>query len=933
MDKKIILFSLGLCLSATSLLHGLEVKYQGNVPAFKNAASELQKYEKLLLNSKTSKAVFTLDIDLKLQEEEWKIRSTGNGVALSGGSARGVTYALYHYLEDVCGVIFMDYNAEYIPELADLPTKNLKLQGKPAFPYRSVSAVHFGKGEFNAKRRINTSGWSRIAAEYGSDNSAGRPAPCHSLATYYLFNNANKKAHPEYFSLVNGKRIGGQFVGQLCLSNPGLREEVQKKLYSYMDADKKDFENGKRYNIPTVYDISQNDNQNYCRCPECKALAKKYGNTQSGVMLDFINPLAEAAAKKAPGTMISTFAYQYTEAIPSNIKAKDNVITVLCDTMGNTAAPLTDATNAQSRKKIEAWSKISKLGFWDYGDQFSDPRNMPVASEFAYADNVKYLLKNNIIDNRLEISSSRYPDAREYKYYLMTNLLENPDADFNKLSEKFANAYYGPAAKLFLRYRKLIHAAGKKRNIFIPMYPSGGGIYSHLDLATVTQSAELFEKGRELLQNDAVLLKRWDLASLALDRAILWRALHLQNEWYRAGRNAADFPLKNLKEIHARAKKVHFQYVNELYKLQNPTKRNQDIHKKLLNSLETEYAKLNGIIAAFDKKNIVPAEFSDIDPARVYFIQPQQFSKAKLVDAPDALSGKAIQFFKQNVKKTAKIKFPLRIEHFDYHIWKGFTSGWLNLTSFPDGEFKWVKFGRVSNVSPSSIFAVNSWALLCSFGDAYQSGGNNNFDGYIRMKITRDADKKVENVLIDSIVLVRDPIMKKAEGNVPAVTVNNIASYAVNQTADGKWEFEYKRNFVNKEKADWLVEFEKNAANYWRIHPKYKYIQGYNRNISLKFDLPADTEKINISGSIGNSADSKTRTFALQISEDGKTYKTVKEEQFFPKPGTINYIYDAKGKSTVWIRFIRKIEKGDNAAYGFGALFKDVCIRFNGKKQ
>ena len=105
MDKKIILFSLGLCLSATSLLHGLEVKYQGSVPAFKNAAAELQKYEKLLLNGKTSKAVFTLDIDSKLQSEEWKIQSTKDGVALSGGSARGVTYALYHYLEDVCGVI------------------------------------------------------------------------------------------------------------------------------------------------------------------------------------------------------------------------------------------------------------------------------------------------------------------------------------------------------------------------------------------------------------------------------------------------------------------------------------------------------------------------------------------------------------------------------------------------------------------------------------------------------------------------------------------------------------------------------------------------------------------------------------------------------------------------------------------------------------
>ena len=110
MNKKMILFSAGLCLSAVSLVHGLEVKVAGdaNLPAFKNAASELQKYEKAMLQGKTSKAVFNLSIDPALQEEEWKIQSTANGVALSGGSPRGLIYAIYHYLEDVCGVIFME---------------------------------------------------------------------------------------------------------------------------------------------------------------------------------------------------------------------------------------------------------------------------------------------------------------------------------------------------------------------------------------------------------------------------------------------------------------------------------------------------------------------------------------------------------------------------------------------------------------------------------------------------------------------------------------------------------------------------------------------------------------------------------------------------------------------------------------------------------
>ena len=59
--------------------------------------------------------------------------------------------------------------------------------------------------------------------------------------------------------------------------------------------------------------------------------------------------------------------------------------------------------------------------------------------------------------------------------------------------------------------------------------------------------------------------------------------------------------------------------------------------------------------------------------------------------------------------------------------------------------------------------------------------------------------------------------------------------------------------------------------------------------------------------------------------------KTVKEEKFFPNSGFITFNYNVNGRKTVWVRFIRKIDKGDNAAYAFGALFKEVCVRINGR--
>ena len=65
------------------------------------AGSELRHYSAKLLNGRKSDTVFLLEIDPKLQPEEWKIQSAADAVRLTGGSDRGVLYAVYHYLEHI----------------------------------------------------------------------------------------------------------------------------------------------------------------------------------------------------------------------------------------------------------------------------------------------------------------------------------------------------------------------------------------------------------------------------------------------------------------------------------------------------------------------------------------------------------------------------------------------------------------------------------------------------------------------------------------------------------------------------------------------------------------------------------------------------------------------------------------------------------------
>ena len=79
------------------------------------------------------------------------------------------------------------------------------------------------------------------------------------------------KLHPEFFSMRKGKRIGD---GQLCLSN--LRVVSLLKIYVS--------EMIKTRPGHWCYSVSQNDNQYYCECENCRLLERRYGG-YAGLLL------------------------------------------------------------------------------------------------------------------------------------------------------------------------------------------------------------------------------------------------------------------------------------------------------------------------------------------------------------------------------------------------------------------------------------------------------------------------------------------------------------------------------------------------------------------------------------------------------------------------------------------------------------------------
>ena len=159
--------------------------------------------------------------------------------------------------------------------------------------------------DFAARLRMNGFSHARSAsAKYGGDSYrfGGGLSSCHTFKTL-LPPEQYFDAHPEYFSMVGGRRLKERT--QLCLTNPDVLAIVVSNVLARIRADP-----GAKF-----YGVSQNDWLNGCECPRCAAVDAEE-ESRAGTLVRFVNAVAEAVEREFPGVMIETLAYQYTRRPP-----------------------------------------------------------------------------------------------------------------------------------------------------------------------------------------------------------------------------------------------------------------------------------------------------------------------------------------------------------------------------------------------------------------------------------------------------------------------------------------------------------------------------------------------------------------------------------------------------------------------------------------
>ncbi len=427
------------------------------------------------------------------------IRTKGPALVLSGNK-RGVLYAVYTFLEDYCGCRWLAPDCTVLPAKGAFAIGELNIRYIPPLEYRATDYPCHRDADFAVRNKYNGT-QTRIDEPRG-----GKIAYSHFVHTFNSILNPDKhfKEHPEYFSMIKGKRIARR--SQLCLTNPEVIAIAKRVVRQWI----------KDAPAATIFSVSQNDWHNYCQCTKCETLARKEGS-QAGPMIHFVNAIADDIAKDHPDKIISTLAYQYTRKPPKHVRPRPNVTVRLCSIECCFSHSLEACSyNRTFTDDIKGWSKICKrLSVWDYVIDYHHSV-MPFPNLYSLKPNINFFI-NNGVTSIYEEAAYFTPgtELAELRTWIMAKTLWDPKYDTDKAIKEFLAGYYGPAADPIAKYIEVMHKQVREHadwHMTIWSKPTS----PWLNAKAIAESVRLFDQAEAAVKNSPDLLRRVQIARMPI---------------------------------------------------------------------------------------------------------------------------------------------------------------------------------------------------------------------------------------------------------------------------------------------------------------------------------------------------------------------------------------------------------------------------------
>jgi hypothetical protein len=472
------------------------------IPSEKRAAEELQRFLGEMSGARLPVATAPVTGRRIVLEpaamggEEFRLQIRGQDLAIAGGRPRGILYGVYTLL-DRLGCRWYTREVSRIPRTPTIRFDRLDERGKPAFEYREPFFTEAWDKDWAARNRTNGN-------RQQLDESTGGRVRYHPFV--HSFNEILPPDryfadHPEYYSLIDGKRRRER--SQLCLTNPEVLrltvEKVREWIRAYPDA--------------TIFSVSQNDWEGWCECGACRQVEQEEGGEHSGPLLRFVNAVAEEIGKTAPGKLIDTLAYWYTENPPARVRPRPNVRIRLCPIGVCESHPYeTCPRSAYFVRNLKAWSRItSQLYIWHYNTNFAHYL-LPFPDFDQTAATVPLYARNGVVGIFFEGS---YPPGggghfAELRSWVLARQLWDTRTNVDAAVTEFLGGVYGKAARAMRGWFDLQQREARQgRHLWIFNVPDFSPEF-------VTRAAALFREAESAADTEAIR-SRVRHARLSLD--------------------------------------------------------------------------------------------------------------------------------------------------------------------------------------------------------------------------------------------------------------------------------------------------------------------------------------------------------------------------------------------------------------------------------
>jgi Domain of unknown function (DUF4838)/Glycosyl hydrolase family 67 N-terminus len=436
------------------------------------------------------------------EDETFLIRTGADHLLVAGAGRRGTLYGVYAFLEKYLGCRWFTPEVSRIPARSRIEIGPIDDRQAPALEYRETYSTEALDPDWAARNRSNGN-FPAFSARHGGGVRYAGPF-VHSfnelvpVERYF-------DTHPEYFSEVGGVRLRKDT--QLCLSNPEVFALALDKVRSWLRADPH----------ARIVSVSQNDWENPCQCPACRAVDAEEGN-YSGSLIRFVNRIAEAIEPEHRHAAVDTLAYQYTRKAPLRVRPRHNVIVRLCSIECCFSHPLescgekmllkrSGGTGATFVEDLVAWGRIcGRLYIWDYVTNFAN-YVLPFPNFDVLAANIRLFVRNNV-KGVFALGACMPGGGGEFsalRGWLLARLMWDPAADEGALLRDFLDGVYGRGSGHLLRYIEAQVQLVSSQGLHASIYDRPDSAY--LTPGLLALADECFDQAERLADDQAVLAR------------------------------------------------------------------------------------------------------------------------------------------------------------------------------------------------------------------------------------------------------------------------------------------------------------------------------------------------------------------------------------------------------------------------------------------